>query len=172
MLLTHPRRQFKHKEIHSMFKYSRERKGYKQVENRLKETHCSPRVSHDKLNISLLSAPPLGDNGRDILLRTQREMKGVVSGMKTALPSNSHSKHCPGPLKFPFGSVATREIEQNRQRIVLSQLPAGTQPEGSNMLLNMNYSLFHPGIFFQMGSDFIVAQKRHSSNDKKQVQLC
>lgn len=71
--------------------------------------------------------------------------------MKTAWLSNFHSKHCPGPLKFPFGSIATREIEQNRQRMVLSQLPVGTQPEGLNMLLNMNYSLFHLGIFFQMG---------------------
>lgn len=65
----------------------------------------------------------------------------LVSGMKTARLSNFHSKHCPGPLKFPFGSVATREIEQNRQRMVLSQLPVGIQPEGLNMLLNMNYSL-------------------------------
>lgn len=61
--------------------------------------------------------------------------------MKTAWLSNFHSKHCPGPLKFPFGSIATREIEQNRQRTVLSQLPVGIQPEGLNMLLNMNYSL-------------------------------
>lgn len=60
--------------------------------------------------------------------------------MKTWL-SNFNSKHCPGPLKFPFGSIATREIEQNRQRMVLSQLPVGIQPEGLNMLLNMNYSL-------------------------------
>ena len=64
-----------------------------------------------------------------------------MSGMKTAWLSNFHSKHCPGPLKFPFGSIATREIEQNRQRMVLSQLPVGIQPEGLNMLLNMNYSL-------------------------------
>lgn len=64
----------------------------------------------------------------------------MVSGMKTAWLSNFHCKHCPGPLKFPFGSIATREIEQNRQRMVLSQLPVGIQPEGLNMLLNMNYS--------------------------------
>lgn len=34
--------------------------------------------------------------------------------MKTAWLSSFHSKHCPGPLRFPFGSIATREIEQNR----------------------------------------------------------
>ena len=75
--------------------------------------------------------------------------------MKAACLSGFHSRHCPSPLEFPFGSIATREIEQNAQRIVLSQLPAGIQPEGLNMLLNMNYSLLHLGIFFQMESAFI-----------------
>lgn len=75
--------------------------------------------------------------------------------MKAAWLSNFHSKHCPGLLEFPFGSIATREIEQNRQRMVLSQLPVGIQPEGWNMLLNMNYSLLHLAIFFQIVSAFI-----------------
>lgn len=97
-----------------------------------------------------VSALPLGEKGADILLRTQSEIKGVVSGMKAAWPSNFHFKHCPGPLQFPFGSIATREIEQNRQRLLLSQLPVGMQPEGLNMLLNMNYSLLHLGIFLQV----------------------
>lgn len=79
----------------------------------------------------------------------------MVSGMKAVWLSNFHSKHCPGPLEFPFRSIATREIEQNRQRLVLSQLPAGIQPEGLNMLLNMKYSLLHLGIFFQVGSVFM-----------------
>lgn len=61
--------------------------------------------------------------------------------MKPAWLSNFHDKHCPGPLKCPFGSIATREIEQKRQRMVLSQLPVGIQPEGFNTLLDMNYSL-------------------------------
>lgn len=92
---------------------------------------------------------------------TQSEIKGVVSGMRAAWLSNFHAKHCPGPLKFPFGSIATRTNEQNRQRMVLSQLPAGIQPEGLNMLLNMNYSLFHLGIFFQMETAFIVSQQSY-----------
>lgn len=49
-------------------------------------------------------------------------------------------------------------MEENRQRIVLSQLQVGIQPEGLNMLLNINYSLFHLGIFFQIESTFIVLQ--------------
>lgn len=82
---------------------------------------------------------------RDILLKphTQKEeIKGVVTDVKAAPLSNFHSKHCPGLLMFPSGSIATREFEQNRQRMVLSQLPVGIQPEGLNMLLTMNYSLF------------------------------
>lgn len=39
----------------------------------------------------------------------------MLSAMKTAWLSNFHSIHYPGPLKIPFGSIATREIEQNRQ---------------------------------------------------------
>lgn len=50
------------------------------------------------------------------------------------------------------GSVATRGIEQNRQRAVLSQLPAGGPPEGLDVLLNSEYSRLHLGMFFQVES--------------------
>lgn len=55
----------------------------------------------------------------------------------------------PLPLHPPLssGSVATRGIEQNRQRAVLSQLPAGGPPEGLDVLLN-KYSRLHLGMFF------------------------
>lgn len=55
------------------------------------------------------------------------------------------------PLSLSSGSVATSGIEQNRQRAVLSQLPAGGSPEGLDVLLN-KYSKLHLGMFFQVES--------------------
>lgn len=51
---------------------------------------------------------------RDVSLRDE----GALSGTKAACSSVFPSKHCPGPLKFPFGSIATRatrEMEKNRE---------------------------------------------------------
>lgn len=85
----------------------------------------------------------------------------LVSGMKVVwtLWRRLVPKHCPGPTQTPpqpplslsSGSVATSGIEQNRQRAVLSQLPAGGSPEGLDVLLN-KYSRLHLGMFFQVES--------------------
>lgn len=57
---------------------------------------------------------PFESSRRDISLWNE----GVLSGMKAAWLSVFHSKHCAGPLKFPFGNIATRatrEMEKNRE---------------------------------------------------------
>lgn len=57
--------------------------------------------------------------------------------------STTHCKHCPGPLEFLFGNIATREI---RHKYTENSVVPIT--ERDDMLHKVNSSLFHPGLFF------------------------